>query len=143
MAEKQEASILLIDYLTKREFAEQANRTERTVDLWDRAGRGPRRVRLGNQVLYPIDEVREWLASGGTANGHVPEPALSRLAEAIKAEKFTNGLQSLADETRNRRRRADDSSRQVTADQPHQPNHVAPRQYERAELQARRVLKND
>ena len=69
MRKTTEHSVFLEDYFTKREFAKQAHRTERTVDLWDRAGRGPRRVRLGNQVLYPIDDARLWLAKGGTANG--------------------------------------------------------------------------
>lgn len=59
---------LLDAYMTKREFADEVEKTERTIDNWDRYGKGPRRVKLGNMVLYPRSEVQTWLLNGGTVS---------------------------------------------------------------------------
>jgi hypothetical protein len=56
-------------YLTLAEVADRYRTTERTVRHWRLCGHGPRGVRVGKRVLYPIAEIdrfdRELLASAG------------------------------------------------------------------------------
>jgi hypothetical protein len=56
-------------YLTLAEVAERYRTTERTVRHWRLCGHGPRGVKIGKRVLYPLSEIecfdRELLASAG------------------------------------------------------------------------------
>ena len=36
----------------------------RTVRTWDAAGKLPTPVRIGGRVVWPLDEIRDWLAAG-------------------------------------------------------------------------------
>ena len=55
------------EYLTLAEVAERYRTTPATVRYWRHCGRGPRGVRIGTRVLYPLSEIerfdRELLAS--------------------------------------------------------------------------------
>jgi predicted DNA-binding transcriptional regulator AlpA len=59
------------EYLTLTEVAERYRTTPATVRYWRHCGRGPRGVRIGTRVLYPLSEIerfdRELLASAGQA----------------------------------------------------------------------------
>lgn len=44
-------------YLTTAEVAERYRTKESTVRYWRHIGKGPRSVKIGRTVLYPVDEV--------------------------------------------------------------------------------------
>lgn len=46
------------------ELADMLNISKRHLDALHASGRLPRPVRLGRRCLWPIDEVRAWLAAG-------------------------------------------------------------------------------
>lgn len=50
----------MIDYLTTAELAERFRTTAPTVRYWRHMGYGPRGVRIGRRVLYPLHEVERW-----------------------------------------------------------------------------------
>ena len=53
---------LLDDYLTERQFAEENDRSLRTIQRWRELGKGPKATEMpGGQRLYRRDTVREWL----------------------------------------------------------------------------------
>jgi hypothetical protein len=54
---------ILEDYQTKSEFAAEMNKTERTLDRWDRLGIGPPRTIIGRTVLYRRTSTQKWLAA--------------------------------------------------------------------------------
>ncbi|MBX3515223.1 MAG: helix-turn-helix domain-containing protein [Xanthobacteraceae bacterium] len=56
-------SEILEDYLPRAEAAKQINRTERTLQRWANQRVGPPVTRIGNQVLYRKDALRDWLKS--------------------------------------------------------------------------------
>jgi hypothetical protein len=58
---------LLGDFLAEADLAAELNRHSRTIKRWRDLGIGPPFVMLGQQPFYPIDRVKAWLASGGTA----------------------------------------------------------------------------
>jgi hypothetical protein len=62
---EQHQSTILQDYFTKKQFAEEIDRSERTVDRLFEAGLPF--VMLGPQRLIPKNGARDWLARGGTA----------------------------------------------------------------------------
>jgi hypothetical protein len=47
-------------YLTLPEVAEHYRTTPGTVRYWRHCGYGPRGVKLGTRVLYPVDEIRRF-----------------------------------------------------------------------------------
>lgn len=47
-------------YLTPVELAERLRRPEGTIRNWRWRGFGPKWVKLGKHVLYPLDEVEKW-----------------------------------------------------------------------------------
>ena len=52
---------VLSDYLTRDELARQLGKTSRTLERWERQRVGPAITRIGNRVLYHIDDVKAWL----------------------------------------------------------------------------------
>jgi hypothetical protein len=48
------------DFLTLAEVAERYRTHEHTVRHWRLKGYGPRGVRVGRQVLYPVSEVERF-----------------------------------------------------------------------------------
>jgi hypothetical protein len=49
--------------LTQLELAERWRLSGRTLEKWRQARRGPRYLRVGGRVLYPIEEVRRFEAA--------------------------------------------------------------------------------
>lgn len=47
-------------HLTPRELAARWKMAEQTLANWRFAGRGPRFVKIGRKVLYPMAEVEAW-----------------------------------------------------------------------------------
>jgi hypothetical protein len=45
------------DYLTLAEVAERYRKTPATIRYWRHIGFGPKGVRVGTTVLYPLDEI--------------------------------------------------------------------------------------
>lgn len=54
---------VLAGYITIDEFAEQINRSKRTVQRLHSARKGPKRIKIGSLILYHADAVRAWLES--------------------------------------------------------------------------------
>jgi len=48
------------DYMTLPEVAEHYRTTEGTVRYWRHTGYGPRAVKLGTRVLYPVGEIERF-----------------------------------------------------------------------------------
>lgn len=63
MTNETESRSILDGYISERQLAEQIGRTVRTVRRWAALREGPPRTRVGKQVLYRLESVREWLAS--------------------------------------------------------------------------------
>lgn len=61
------------DYRTTAEVAERYRTAESTVRYWRHIGYGPRGVKIGRRVLYPLDECerfdRECAANDPTRGG--------------------------------------------------------------------------
>jgi len=57
-----EQAPLLADYLDKHELAREFKVTPRTIDRWHVMRTGPKRVLLGQRVLYRRADVIAWLA---------------------------------------------------------------------------------
>lgn len=47
----------MTDYLTTCEVAERYRTVEATVRYWRHVGYGPKGVKVGRKVLYPLDEI--------------------------------------------------------------------------------------
>ncbi|WP_104112174.1 AlpA family transcriptional regulator [Arthrobacter sp. N199823] len=47
-------------YLSLQQLAERLNVSVSTVRSWRAHGQGPRAMKLGRQVRFTIDSVREW-----------------------------------------------------------------------------------
>jgi predicted DNA-binding transcriptional regulator AlpA len=54
---------LMGEYFTEDELAQQLDVATRTLDRWDREGRGPKRTKLGRRVLYKKSTVAAWLGA--------------------------------------------------------------------------------
>ena len=54
---------VLDDKMTEAELAEEVARHVRTVQLWRAQRTGPPFIRLGRQILYRRQAVREWIDS--------------------------------------------------------------------------------
>lgn len=48
------------EYRTTREVAELFRTAESTVRYWRHIGYGPRGIRIGRRVLYPVEEIAEF-----------------------------------------------------------------------------------
>ena len=57
------AGNLAEELLLPSELARMIGKTERTLANWRCARIGPKFVKLGNSVRYPVAEVREWIKS--------------------------------------------------------------------------------
>jgi hypothetical protein len=69
---------LLADFVTQAELAAQVDRDTRTIARWTNRPNGLPHVRLGNQPLYHLPTVREWLLSQMCR----PNPRRARAGEA-------------------------------------------------------------
>jgi hypothetical protein len=49
--------------LTQRSLADRWNVSEKTLERWRWAGKGPRYLKLGARVVYPLEEVERFEAS--------------------------------------------------------------------------------
>lgn len=49
-----------VEYLTTTEVAEHYRTVPETVRYWRHVGRGPRSVKVGRRVLYPVAEVERY-----------------------------------------------------------------------------------
>lgn len=49
-----------VHYLTLPEVAEHYRTTEAVIRYWRHTGYGPRGVKVGTRVLYPIQEIRKF-----------------------------------------------------------------------------------
>jgi hypothetical protein len=47
-------------YLTSEELAHRLRLNENTPKKWRMLGKGPRFIKAGNNVLYPLSEVESW-----------------------------------------------------------------------------------
>jgi len=65
-AENNPTNTIFEGYLTKKQFAAQIGKTERTVDRMALNGDGPPRTRIGRTTLCRIEGVLEWLRSRET-----------------------------------------------------------------------------
>jgi hypothetical protein len=75
---------ILEDYQTKKELADEIDKTPRTLDRWDRLGIGPPRTVIGRTVLYRRTSTQKWLAAQerqGSCGARVERPH-SRRARA-------------------------------------------------------------
>lgn len=52
---------VLAEYLTRDDLAQQLGRSTRTLGRWERQRVGPAVTKVGNRILYHIDDVRAWL----------------------------------------------------------------------------------
>jgi hypothetical protein len=52
---------LLADFLPRRDAAAELEVCERTLDRWERLGKGPPITRLGRRVLYRRSSLLAWL----------------------------------------------------------------------------------
>jgi hypothetical protein len=50
-------------HLTRRQLSERWHKSIRTLERWADTGEGPRFLRAGRSVLYPIAEVERWEAA--------------------------------------------------------------------------------
>jgi predicted site-specific integrase-resolvase len=60
-ATKTRTAPILSDYMEDQELATDLGRSTRTLARWRRLGEGPPIVKVGRQVLYRREAVREWL----------------------------------------------------------------------------------
>lgn len=49
-------------YLTVKELAARYSVHINTIYLWNRTGKGPRYIKFGKALRYPIDEIEHWEA---------------------------------------------------------------------------------
>ena len=57
------SQLILEEYQTKKELADEFDKTPRTLDRWDALGVGPPRTCIGRTVLYRRASVQKWLAA--------------------------------------------------------------------------------
>lgn len=56
-------------YLTDAEVSSRVHISVQSLRRWRRLGTGPRWIRLGNSVRYPVDELTAWLVSAPSGGG--------------------------------------------------------------------------
>ena len=56
---------VLEHYISRREFAEQLGKNERTVIRWEIQRRAPKRTKIGRSVYYSKRAIEIWLAERG------------------------------------------------------------------------------
>jgi hypothetical protein len=52
---------ILADFLTEAQCAKMLGRTVRTLRIWRTQGTGPAYTRIGAEIRYRVDAIREWL----------------------------------------------------------------------------------
>ena len=52
---------VLENYVSRKEFANQVNRDERTVIRWEIQRRSPKRTKIGRTVYYSRKAIQDWL----------------------------------------------------------------------------------
>ncbi len=57
---------ILDGYYSQEKFANEIDRSSRTVERWDRLGIGPVVTMVGGSKFYHIDDIRTWLKATGT-----------------------------------------------------------------------------
>ena len=55
------AIAILEDYVSRREFATQLGKGERTVIRWEIQRRAPKRTKIGRNVYYSRKAIQDWL----------------------------------------------------------------------------------
>jgi hypothetical protein len=63
------------EYLTRREAADTANLSTRTLERIEREGGGPPTIRVGVKVLYPVVDLHAWLRARISAAANAPADA--------------------------------------------------------------------
>ena len=63
------SSPLLDDFLPEDQTARELGRCPRTLKRWRNLREGPPFIRIGRQIFYRRDAVREWLVSREEAAG--------------------------------------------------------------------------
>ena len=53
---------ILEDYVSRREFAKQLGKNERTVIRWEIQRRSPKKTKIGRSVYYSKRAIEIWLA---------------------------------------------------------------------------------
>lgn len=61
-------------YLTPRQVAEIRHRTEQALTMERQRGDGPAYIRDGGRILYPADELEQWLARHRVDPSLAPKP---------------------------------------------------------------------
>ncbi|AWY43769.1 hypothetical protein DKY63_29160 [Pseudomonas putida] len=67
--EKRENIARALGFLTASELAILAGVKESTLEAWRKRSEGPTYVRLGNEPLYPLEGVRDFLVGRIKVNG--------------------------------------------------------------------------
>jgi predicted DNA-binding transcriptional regulator AlpA len=52
---------ILENYVSRREFAEQLGKDERTVIRWEIQRRAPKRTKIGRSVYFSRKSIQDWL----------------------------------------------------------------------------------
>ena len=52
---------VLDHYVSRKEFAKQVNRDERTVIRWELERRAPKRTKIGRSVYFSRKSIQKWL----------------------------------------------------------------------------------
>ena len=52
---------VLDNYVSRKEFAKQVSRDERTVIRWEILRRAPKRTKIGRSVYYSKESIQQWL----------------------------------------------------------------------------------
>jgi predicted DNA-binding transcriptional regulator AlpA len=59
--------MLLDDLISRADLAARLGRNPRTLDLWEKTGKGPRRTKIGQGVFYLVRDVDRWIAAASRA----------------------------------------------------------------------------
>lgn len=76
-------------YLTGQGLAERYHRSAQTIARWRKAGKGPKPVKIGGRILYPIADVlrfeQEEAAAEDIAVSSDPRSAAGRVVTSLPA----------------------------------------------------------
>jgi predicted DNA-binding transcriptional regulator AlpA len=59
---------ILNEFFTEDALARELSTSRKTLARWEKAGRGPRRTKIGKRIFYSHRAVREWLQSCEASN---------------------------------------------------------------------------
>jgi hypothetical protein len=71
-----------VQHLDQRHLADRWLVSPRTLEQWRWQGRGPRFLKLGGRVVYPLNEVEAFETANLHANTVAPLPAISHWDES-------------------------------------------------------------